>query len=178
MRAPALACTGTRSSPTWLRPTFTPNRHTSAAVGGRGTPGLQGGCIGPGSSGSWDSVCGVRCCISTPVSRARGRALRLRSAITRRATTSSSKTHTAWREGWRLWRSMAYRSRAACLFRSPMTVQRTRCAWSLGQRPLVLHAVLPYNGEKQTTARSHHRQHRVLVQDSSVQIRKNVAYGP
>ena len=48
-----------------------------------------------GLSGSWDFVCGVRCCISTPVSRACGRALRSRSAITRRATTSLSRTHTA-----------------------------------------------------------------------------------
>ena len=45
---------------------------------------------------------------------------------------------TAWRGGWRLWRSMAYRSRAAVfLSRSPMTAQRTRCTWSLGQRPYV-----------------------------------------
>jgi hypothetical protein len=118
-------------------------------------------------------------CISTPVSRARGGALRSRSAITRRATTSSSRTPTAWRGGWRLLRSMAYRSRgAARLSRSPMTAQRTRCVWSLGQRLLVRQAALPCNGEKQTTARSHHRQHRVLVQDSSVQIYKNVAYGP
>ena len=47
------------------------------------------------------------------VSRARGRALRSRSAITRRATTSSSRIHTAWRGGWRLLRSMVHHSWAA-----------------------------------------------------------------
>ena len=34
--------------------------------------------------------------------------------------------------GWRLLRSMAHRSWAVCLSRSPMTAQRTRCTWSLG----------------------------------------------
>jgi len=59
-----------------------------------------------------------------------------------------------------------------------MECTTTRCGWPLGQQTLVRQAALPCNGEKQTTARSHHRQHRVLVQDSSAQIRKNVAYGP
>jgi hypothetical protein len=60
------------------------------------------------------------------------------SLITRRATTLLSRTHTAWREGSRLWRSMAQCPRAtACLFRSPMTAECTRCALSLAQKPLV-----------------------------------------
>ena len=53
--------------------------------------GSAGGCIGPASSGFWDSGCGARFSISTPVSRARGGALKSRSAITRRATKSSSR---------------------------------------------------------------------------------------
>ena len=61
--------------------------------------GSAGGCIGLASSGSWGSVYGARCCISILVSRARGGALRSRSAITRRATKSSSRIPTRLRGG-------------------------------------------------------------------------------
>ena len=88
--------------------------------------------------GSWGSVFGVQGSISTLVFRARGGALRSSSAITRRATTSLSRIHRAWREGSRLWRSMAQHPWAtACLFRSPMTAECTRCALSLAQKLLV-----------------------------------------
>ena len=64
------------------------------------------------------------------------------SAITRRATTSWSRTPTEWRGGCRLWPSMAHNSRAvACLFPSPMTAKRTRCALSLAQKLLMLRRV-------------------------------------
>jgi cyclic beta-1,2-glucan glucanotransferase len=131
------ASTATRSNHTLLPPTFMLNRHTSAAVDGRGTPDPRGGCIGPALSGSWGFVCEARCCISTPVSRAGGRALRWRSAITHRVTKLLLRTPMVLRAGCRPLCSMAHHSRAAGLFRSPMIGQRTRCALALGQSPLV-----------------------------------------
>ena len=56
------------------------------------------------------------------------RALRSHSAITRRATKSSSRTHKGLRGGCRLLNSMAHPSAAACLSSWPMTAQRTMYA--------------------------------------------------
>ena len=160
-----VGCIGTRSSPTLSPPTFMPNRRTSAAAAGRGTHRVRGVDVSgrprvdPGIPFTgYDAV-------SRPLYPARVAELCDHVPLSLVALRHRRREPHGVARGWRLWRSMAHRSWAACLSRSPMTAQRTRCAWSLGQPPLVLHAVLPCNGEKQTTARSHHRQHRVLVQD-------------